>query len=92
VRREDEALARLLRNVDATPDGEIDCSTCLERVPIYVDHELAGADAADEMPELAVHLRLCGDCCEEYEALRSLVEIDAAGLPDTTTLLERLDR
>ncbi|MDB5074055.1 MAG: hypothetical protein JWO42_234 [Chloroflexi bacterium] len=89
---EDRAFRRLVRSVDLTQDEEIDCTTCLEQVPVYVDRELAGADVAKELPELHLHLALCGDCFEEYEALRDLVELDVSGdLPDTATLLEQLD-
>lgn len=89
---EDAAFQRLLRNVEITQDQEIDCTTCLERVPVYVDRKLAGIDAAALMPEMDLHLRLCGDCFEEYEALRDLAALDlAGGLPDTATLLNQLD-
>ena len=90
--QEERAFGRLLRAIDLTADSEIDCSTCLDEVPAYVDRELAGADVAREMPDLHRHLALCGDCHEEYEALRDLVQLDAGGgLPDRATLLDRLD-
>jgi hypothetical protein len=74
-----------------TQDEEIDCTACLEQVPVYVDRELAGADVAEQMPELHLHLAQCGDCFEEYEALRDLVALDSSsGLPDRATLLHRL--
>jgi hypothetical protein len=85
------ALARLLRNVELTQEEEIDCTTCLDRVPAYVDRELAGADAAAEMPDLHLHLAQCGDCFEEYEALRDLVALDwSGGIPDRDGLLKQL--
>src|SRR6185312_2734286 len=88
---DDRALRRLLRAVDATQDVEIDCTTCLERVPAYVDRELAGADVAREMPELHLHLALCHDCSEEHEALRDLAMLDSSGgLTETATLLREL--
>jgi hypothetical protein len=85
-------LGRLLRNVELTQEEEIDCTTCLEQVPVYVDRELAGADVAEEMPAIHLHLEQCGDCFEEYAALRDLVELtSASGLPDTATLLQQLE-
>jgi hypothetical protein len=87
----ERALRRLVSNVALTQEEEIDCTTCLERVPVYVDRELAGADVATEMPELQLHLAQCGDCAEEYEALRDLVALDSAGgLPDRATLVHQL--
>jgi hypothetical protein len=89
---EDRRFERLLRKVGLTQDEEIDCTICLEQTPIYVDRQVAGIDVAWEMPALHVHLVQCGDCFEEYEALRDLVELDrSGGFPDRATLLERLD-
>jgi hypothetical protein len=89
----DAAYERLVRNVEITQDEEIDCTACLERVPVYVDHELADVDVATEMPEMHLHLALCGDCYEEYEALRDLAKLELSGdLPDRVTLLEELDK
>lgn len=86
-------LRRLLRVVELTGEQEIDCSTCLALVPGYVDRELAGVDAVRQMPDLARHLALCGDCREEYEAVRDLAALDGGhGLPDRSVLLGRLER
>lgn len=75
--QEDRAFRRLLRLIELTEDTEIDCTTCLKRVPVYVDRELAGGNVAQEMPDLHLHLALCGDCYEEYEALRDLALLDS---------------
>ena len=77
--QEDRAFRRLLRLIALTEDAEIDCTTCLKRVPVYVDRELAGVNVAQEMPDLHLHLALCGDCFEEYEALRDLALLDSSG-------------
>ena len=45
---EHNAWRRLLRAIGLTRDVEIDCSTCLDRVPLYVERELAGAAVATE--------------------------------------------
>lgn len=89
---DDGKIERLLRLTDATQDVEIDCTTCLDLVPLYVEKEISGRDAAREIPELHQHLILCGDCREEYEALRDLVALEeSSGLPDRETLLHDLD-
>lgn len=90
--QEDRAIRQLVRKIELTQDEEIDCTTCLELVPVYVDRELAGAGVAEQMPELHLHLAQCGDCFEEYEALRDLVALDSSsGLPNMSTLLQLLD-
>jgi hypothetical protein len=76
---EARAFRQLLRLIELTEDTEIDCTTCFKRVPVYVDRELAGGNVAQEMPDLHLHLALCGDCFEEYEALRGLALLDSAG-------------
>lgn len=89
---DERTLTRLMRAIDVTQDVEIDCTTCLERVATYVDRELAGADVAQEMPDLHLHLALCHDCSEEHAALRDIAALDASGgLPDKAALLRQLE-
>ena len=84
-------VKQLLEAIALTQDDEIDCSTCLDLVPIYVDRELAGADPARELPALRQHLAVCRECLEEYEALRELARLEAAGgLPGREELLRQI--
>jgi hypothetical protein len=86
----DPVLKRVLHNVALTEEEEIECTSCLERVPVFVDLQLAGVAVATAMPEIHLHLVQCGDCFEEYEALRDLVALEPAGsLLDTATLLQQ---
>ena len=89
--REDRQRARLLQAIQVTQNVEIDCTTCLDRVPVYVERLLCGADAAQDMADVHLHLALCQDCHEEYEALRDLAALDASGgLPEKSSLLQQL--
>ena len=64
----DEMIKRLLG-----PDRpELLCDECFERLDEYVDLELRGAAADDELPGLRPHLEGCPACREEYESLREL--------------------
>jgi hypothetical protein len=74
------AFQRLLRNIADTEDEEISCTECLDLVPEFVDLEVAGPTSDRTLPRLQQHLRQCGICHEEYEALRDLV-LDADGRP-----------
>lgn len=86
--RDDRTLMGLLEAVYLTPDVDIACGACLDRVATYVDKELSGVDVAHEMRALHQHLALCGDCRAEYAALRDLAALDAAeGLPEKSVLL-----
>ena len=76
---DDPTLARLLG-----PAGpEILCDECFEQLDVYVDAELAHADADAVVPGMRAHLDGCPACSEEYESLRALVVREAEpGEPD----------
>jgi len=64
----DDTTKRLLG-----PDRpELMCDECFERVDEYVDLELRGAAADEELPGMRPHLEGCPACREEYESLREL--------------------
>ena len=64
-----------VRDVDALlgddGPGEPDagCAAGFEVLHRYVEVELAGGDAAAELPGLAAHLRRCPACREDYLGL-----------------------
>jgi hypothetical protein len=65
------------RRIDAAlalDDRDAGCgSTCavLER---YVEAELAGGDAGEELPGVAVHLERCPACRADHDGLLALIE------------------
>ena len=62
------------------PTGpEVSCEECFERLDEYVEREVAGRDAAAEMPGLRAHLDGCHACAEDHESLRDLVAAERAG-------------
>jgi hypothetical protein len=69
-RTDDEALKRLL----GPADPELLCDECFERLDEYVDLEVEGAEADDQIPGMRAHLEGCSACREEYESLRELVQ------------------
>ncbi len=91
--QDETKLKGLIRALALTEEREIDCSTCLDLVPAYIERELSGADAPAEMPALRQHLAVCRDCLEEYEALRDLARLEReGGLPDRDALLRSLEQ
>jgi hypothetical protein len=55
------------------PQGfEVGCEECFDRLDEYVELELGGRDADQEIPGLGAHLAGCPACREEYEALLEL--------------------
>ncbi len=63
---------RIIRSIHETREDEISCSECFDHLSTYVDLEIAGADAAKQMPYVKQHLNQCRVCREEYETLFDL--------------------
>lgn len=75
-----DELNKLVRAALQTSDGELTCDECLDEVDRFVELELAGLDAAAALPLVHDHLKKCGDCREEFEALLAAVrELDGSG-------------
>ena len=71
VKRPDEhTLKRLL----GPADPELLCDECFEKLDEYVDLQLGGAAADDEIPGMRAHLEGCPACHEDYDSLRALVQ------------------
>ena len=57
------------------PAGEeLSCEKCFEHLDVYVEHEIAGADADRQVPGMRAHLDGCPACREEHDSLRDLLE------------------
>ena len=54
-------------------DPELLCDECFEKLDEYVDLELQGAPADEQVPGMRAHLEGCPACHEEYASLRALV-------------------
>lgn len=70
-----DTLKRLL----GPAEPELLCDECFEKLDEYVDLELQGASADEQVPGMRAHLEGCPACHEEYASLRALVE---PGEPD----------
>ena len=49
------------------------CTTCREKLPLFVTDEWLGAKVDRLYPEVAFHLDICPTCLEEYESLSLLL-------------------
>lgn len=54
--------------VNSRPD-EIGCDDCYEKLHDFAEMKLKGKSPEEAMPLVQDHLKRCGDCREEYEAL-----------------------
>jgi hypothetical protein len=69
-----QALDRFLQ----TDPRDVGCADAMEALAVYVDLVAAGFPAEQRYPGIAAHLRACGPCGEDFEALLAAVR-DAEG-------------
>ena len=69
----------ILKRVLGPADPELLCDECFEKLDEYVDLELHGAPADEQVPGMRAHLEGCPACREEYASLCALVEQDEPG-------------
>jgi hypothetical protein len=56
------------------PTGpQVTCEECFERLDVYVELELRGADADEGVPGMRAHLAGCPACADEHQSLRALL-------------------
>jgi hypothetical protein len=68
-RERSETIGRLLG-----PAGpEVTCEQCFQELDRFVEFELAGLDAEEQIPGMRAHLQGCQACAEDYASLRDLV-------------------
>ena len=71
------ARVALRAALDITREEELDCDECHELLDVFVDAEpetpTDGEDVRALLPLVYLHLQACGDCFEEFEALRRIV-------------------
>ena len=63
------ALDRFLQ----TDPRDVGCAEAMEMLHVYVDVVAANDDAEERYPGIAAHLRACGPCGEDFEALLAAV-------------------
>lgn len=66
----DEAI----RLAGLTRDDEIDCDQCLADIAEFTEARVAGRSLSEALLAIEQHLSVCGECREEYEALRAAIE------------------
>ena len=69
-------LKDLLTTIMTTSEDEADCNTCFEELDRFTEMYAAGDDPAKILPHVEAHLKHCGDCREEFEALLSVLRAD----------------
>lgn len=57
-----------------TVPDEIGCDECFDKLNEFAEMELAGKSPEKALPLVADHLKKCGECRQEYEALLAALE------------------
>ena len=70
----DEVILRFLTVLEKARADELSCDDLYTRLDEFVETQVKSKDAAKIMPLIREHLDMCPDCCEEYEALLTVLE------------------
>ncbi len=65
--------ARLLGRLLGPEGPELTCEECFAQLDIYVELELAGRDADEQVPGMRAHLEGCPACAEEHDTLQAFI-------------------
>jgi hypothetical protein len=60
-----------------TDPRDVGCGRAMEVLHVYAELVASDADAAQRYPEVAAHVRACGPCLEDLEALLSAIRPSA---------------
>jgi hypothetical protein len=71
----EEVVMRFLKILEQVREEDLSCTDMYTRLDEFVEAEVKeGADAEKITPLIHEHLDMCSECCDEYEALLSVVE------------------
>jgi chemotaxis regulatin CheY-phosphate phosphatase CheZ len=70
----EEVVLKFLNVLEQARAEELSCSEIHARLDEFVEKEVETRDAAKIAPLIREHLDMCPDCCEEYEALLTVLE------------------
>jgi hypothetical protein len=74
---DDQTSDKTLKRLLGPAEPELLCDECFEKLDQYVELELRGRDADQQIPGMRPHLEGCPACREEYDSLRALVSGEA---------------
>lgn len=70
---------QMLKAVQQTEEAEYSCNDVYRLMDQYVEMVRRGEDTARLMPLVEHHLKMCGDCREEAEALLRMMDSSLQG-------------
>ena len=73
-----EFLEDVAAKIVATDQHELSCDECAAVLDRFVELAIRGEDVERLFPLVQHHLKMCGECREEYETLLRIVRSDRA--------------
>ncbi len=70
----DEVVVKFLRVLENARREEMSCDEMYAHLDEFVEREVGSQDAQKIMPLIQEHIDMCSECCDEYEALLSVLE------------------
>lgn len=74
VELQDEVVLNFLRVLEKAREEDLSCDDLYVRLDEFVEMQVKSKDAGKIMPLIREHLDTCPDCCEQYEALLTILE------------------
>jgi hypothetical protein len=72
---QDEVVIKFLHVLENARAEELSCTDIFARLDEFVEAEVLAKNEADKIsPLVREHLDMCPDCCDEYEALLTVLE------------------
>ena len=71
---QDEVVLKFLRILENVRKEDMSCDQMFIQLDEFVEHEVRSRDAARIMPLIQEHIDLCPECCDEYQALLTVLE------------------
>lgn len=71
----DEVVEKFLKVLEQARAEEMTCNDMYNRLDEFVENEVKEPETAEKItPLVREHLDMCPECCEEYEALLTVLE------------------
>ncbi len=71
---QDEVVLKFLQILDTVREEEMSCDQMFTQLDEFVELEVKSRDAAKLMPLIQEHIDMCPECCDEYQALLTVLE------------------
>jgi hypothetical protein len=71
---QDDVVLKFLHVLEKARAEDLSCDDLYARLDEFVETQIKSKDADKIMPLIREHLDICPDCCEQYEALLTVLE------------------